>query len=205
MQNKVFISAPIAMEWSTVLSYKSKLDALGFDVKLWDRNFRNYRKEDFDSADTVVILLPNNKFNGSQRDLPIGVCKEISDAYAQSKSIFIGYTPNSGVPEFYRAGVELGTRGYFTIRGEGGSTNAIRILAANVDKQKAAKKIATNSVYGLTDYMSGSWGDDSGEKYSSNPCAEIALPKAQRVYAKTIPSWRYEECDGIDKRLLLMM
>jgi hypothetical protein len=205
MQNKVYISAPIAMEWSTVLSYKSKLDALGFDVKLWDRNFRNYRKEDFDSADTVVILLPNNKFNGSQRDLPIGVCKEISDAYAQSKSIFIGYTPNSGVPEFYRAGVELGTRGYFTIRGEGGSTNAIRILAANVDKQKSAKKIATNSVYGLTDYMSGSWGDDSGEKYSSNPCAEIALPTAKKIHGITVSTAKKVNPDLIEERLLLMM
>lgn len=194
MQNKVYISAPITMEWSTVLSYKLKLDALGFDVKLWDRNFSNYRKQDFDSADTVVILLPNNKFNGSQRDLPIGVCKEISEAYAQSKSIFIGYTPNSGVPEFYRAGVQLGSRGYFTIRGEGGSTTAIKVLAANANVEKAAKKIAVNSTYGLADYMSGSWSDDSGEMYSSNPCAEIALPTAKKVNP-----------DLIEERLLLMM
>jgi len=181
MQNKVFISAPISLAWSTVTEFALTVRRAGGEPVWWDRNTR-YIQSDFDKADSVLFLLPGNKFESSQYGLPIGLKSELSRAFALNKNIYLGYITSNGNHSIYRAD----TDGY-SIAGLSGTTGCLK---QSLESINAAEKIAANSRYGA---------------FVDNPCAEIELPKAQRVYAKTIPSWHFEECDGIDKRLLLMI
>lgn len=176
MRNKVFISAPIAVGWSTVDEFRCVLENGGLvDVRVWDRGTR-YDQSDFDSSDAVVFILPKNKFSATQDELPIGLKSELSRAFAMGKEVFIGYVTSEGRHKIYSAD----TNGKW-IKGNTGSAGSIfNALSA----KKAWDKIATNSAYGAM----------------SNPCGEIKLPKAQKVVAKTIPNPDY-----IDERLILLL
>lgn len=67
--SKIFISAPINLDWSTVSSFVQKLDKNN-NVYLWDRESA-YDQGEFDSCDAVVFLLPENKFKCEYREMPL--------------------------------------------------------------------------------------------------------------------------------------
>ena len=118
--NKVFISAPISMDWSTVLKYETVLKKKGFEVKYWDR-YTKYDERPLDESDAVVFLLPNNSFKCSEYELPIGLRAELSRAYALDKPLFIGYIRSGdGQVSFY----EADSNGKF-IAGQAGTCNSL--------------------------------------------------------------------------------
>jgi hypothetical protein len=190
MLSKIFISAPISLDWGTVTRFRDLLRSEGnFKVTYWERGTR-YSSHDLDHSDAVVFVLPKLKFNSSHSELPIGLKTELASAYAGGKEIFIGYQTSDGSYNIYKAD----TDGKW-IKGIAGTANSIfkKSKIEYVVKEffgldyedlrpTPAKKIATNSVYG------------------SNPCGEITLPKAKKVVATTIAN-----PDFVDERLLLMM
>jgi len=172
--NKIaFISAPISVNWSTVQQFRCRLFEIYKDAHVWKRDSR-YDQSAFDKSDVVVFILPKNKFKAEHNELPIGLQRELSRAYAMNKEIHIGYITASGEYKFY----ETTTNGKY-IHGVAGTANTW-------------EKMAANSTYGA--YA------DTAFKFYSNPCAEVALPKAQKVYAKTVPNPDY-----FDERLILML
>ena len=192
--NKVFISAPISTDWSTVTKFFQSVQNAGGEPVYWDRNTR-YVQKDFDSCGSVVFILPNNKFARSQYGLPIGLKNELSRAFEMNKDIYVGYITSQGLHCIYRASTDGKD-----ITGVSGTTYSLKRALEPI---KAAEKIATNSRYGLKDvdidnYLAGKWGE---LEHPGNPCAEIKLPTARRVYATAISL----ETNWVDERLLLML
>jgi hypothetical protein len=174
MRSKVFISAPISVDWSTVACFESEIRKNSIDTRVsyWDRNSR-YDQNDLDSADAVVFILPKNQFAVISNQLPVGLKSELSRAYALGKSIYVGYTTGGGKHNIYNAATDG-----WNIQGIAGTVNNIYTIL----NQEFPPSKTTASIQGL------------------NPCEEIELPKAQRVYATTIPNPDY-----VDQRILLMM
>ncbi len=170
--NKIaFLSAPISVSWSTVQEFRSNLLKAYQTVRVWERDSR-YVQAAFDKSDVVVFILPKNKFKAEHNELPIGLQSELSRAYAMNKEIRIGYITSSGEYNIY----EATTNGTY-IHGIPGTA-------------RTWEKMIVNSTYGA-------YADTT---FNSNPCAEVALPKAQKVYAKTVPNPDY-----FDERLILML
>jgi hypothetical protein len=167
MLNKVFISAPISVGWSTVDEFRCVLENGGLvNVRVWDRSSR-YDQSEFDSSDAVVFILPKNKFEAAHSDLPIGLKSELSRAYATGKKVYIGYVTSEGRHKIYNAD----TNGSW-IKGISGSANEIfKFLSI----KKTWDKMVTNSTYGAC----------SANKFE--------LPKAQKVVAKTVPNPDYTD------------
>jgi hypothetical protein len=181
MQSKVFISAPISVDWSTVQRFEKEITKRNLKVSYWER-WSKYSNSDLDSSDAVVFILPRNKFKATHNELPIGLKAELSRAYAASKKIYIGYETSTGSCNIY----DTITDGKY-IEGLTGTANDIY---EDLDLLRSAKKIATNSLYGV-------------HIHSSNPCAEIELPKGPTGFSGR-PG--IAGVDGIefDERLLLM-
>ena len=101
-RNSVFISAPINLDWSTVMNFAQTVKNKGANVYFWDRQRQSkYDQEKFDYCDTVIFLLPDNKCEAGFRELPVGLKAELRRAYSQSKNILIGYKADSGKYYFY--------------------------------------------------------------------------------------------------------
>jgi len=184
----VYISAPISMDWSTVSKYKMELEVRGLNVYLWDRTSK-YSQSDFDNCRSVVFLLPKNKFKASHSDLPVGLQRELSCAYAQDKDIYIGYQTSNGDYNFY----EADTNG---VKIEGISRTSGSIFN-RVFVNRSAEKVVINSQYGIDtehELM-----EIANEMFNSNPCEEL-IQKVTKVYSRT-----QSNSDYIDERLLLML
>lgn len=161
MLNNIYISAPITVDWSTVVRYQQELISGSnrkFKVSVWDRKSK-YDQREFDSSDAVVFILPNNNFNASQDDLPIGLKNELSRAYAQDKEIFVAYRTNGGSYNIYDAE----TNGKW-IKGVSGTASDIF----------GSTKVLQNS---LDIFVGKVMNNSSCRPWSTNPCAEIELPK----------------------------
>lgn len=101
---KVYISAPLSLDWKTVDLFKRTIDNT-FDVRVWDRNFNNFIESDFRLSDSVLFLLPNNGFQSSLSSLPIGVRKEAEKARDMKKKIYVGYITTAGDYNIYNASI----------------------------------------------------------------------------------------------------
>jgi hypothetical protein len=179
MLSKIYISVPITNDWDTVTSFKRRLVDEGFEVSVWDRKSR-YDQREFDKAEAVLFLLPNNKFKATQRELPSGLINELSRAYASNKKIYVGYVTSSGEYNIYNSE----TDGRY-IHALSGSANNLFDLNR---QYRAAEKIFINSRYGI----------------AGNPCAEIELPKGPTGYSGR-PGVQGVNGIEFDERLLLMM
>lgn len=184
-KNKVFISAPNSLNWSTIMNFAQTVINKGADVYFWDRESK-YGQKEFDSCDTVVFLLPNNKFEAGHKELPIGLRNELQRAYAQSKQILLGYKTSNGSYNFY----DTNTNGQY-IQGISGTACALDRIVERTKKEiaKSAMNIAQNSTYGI---------------FVPNPCDEVKLPKG------IIGSVGHKGTPGVagiefDERLLLML
>jgi hypothetical protein len=179
--NKVFISAPIAVDWSTVIEFSHTIISGGGVPVFWNRK-ENYDQEAFNDSHSVVFILPKNKFQAMQDELPIGLKSELSRAYKMQKVIYIGYITTSGNYNIYAActdGKEIkglqGTAQRFS--------NWMTLNKSESDYElskklkKASDKIAINSAYGAY----------AGKVFVPNPCDEIELPTAKQIYGSTIP------------------
>lgn len=180
MRSKVFISAPITVDWSIVQRFDLELTKKKLKVTYWERSSK-YNHKLLDDADAVIFILPGIQFKATCDTLPIGLKTELSRAYALNKKIYVGYVTSTGSYNIYNADTDGKS-----IEGVGRTSNTIY---GELEHDKAARKIAANSFYGSS-YIK-----------SNNPCCEIELPKMQRVYAKPIPSY---ELDSYDVRLLLI-
>lgn len=143
MQSKVFISAPISIDWSTVQCFEKEIRRKDLKVAYWERNTQ-YVDSDLDSSDAVVFLLPKNRFEASYQELPIGLKSELSRAYALGKKIYVGYTTSGGNYNIYNAS----TDGKW-IKAQIGSANDIY---GELQALRSAKKVVQNSQYGVLEH-----------------------------------------------------
>ena len=202
--NKVYISAPINLKWSTVTRFAQSLVDNNIQAFAWDRN-SIYDQSIFDECGSVIFLLPENRFAAAKDDLPWGLKRELFRAHSQSKKIYVGY---GGIYEAntdgdYISGISGTSNSIFTNIGKENSKETLRMY-------KSGMNLVMNSMYGsfVNDTLYGELNHnpcDSYKVFVPNPCDEVVLPKAERVSAKTISSTLYEECVGYDKRLLLML
>lgn len=191
---KVYIAAPADLSWGTVSKFRDKLSSAHIDVKLWERDGK-YCDSWLNNADAVIFLLPKLSWGTEYNDLPIGLKRELSRAYAMNKKIFIGYETLSRNLNFYEADVILGTSND-SISGRSGTSSSLK------NHLRSFLKISTEIVSEKKIHIY--------DIETSNPCNEIPFPNtdyipcnipiAQKVYATTIPNPDYSE-----RRLLLMM
>jgi len=177
MENKVYISAPISLSWSTVSRTKEILESHFGNVSVWDRDFNNYRPGDFGNANIVVFCLPGLKFSYEVSGLPVGVRKEVKEAISYGKQMYIAYVTSDGFQRIYKARLN-GSK----IEGIAGTSDDIFTTYLNsnlVNKiQRAAEKIAISS-RGVA-MLDKTWTTDQGVTSIPNP-------------------------DYVDQRILLMM
>lgn len=180
----IFISAPISLKWDTVCDFVeaiSEESKVPVEIKVWDR-YGKYEAKDLDESDAVVLLLPRNDFRCAYIEMPDGLRSELTRAYALNKPIYVGYLTRSGDYNIYEARTDGKS-----IEGVTGTAGSIyrKVLAPDPKK----KAVATDDYYEFYDSIC-----------TDNPCAEIELPKAKRVYTTTIPNPDY-----IDERLILLL
>jgi hypothetical protein len=189
MWNKIYISVPISTDWDIVRSYSRKLESQGYNVKVWNRSER-YNQNEFDESDSVLFILPKNKFKADSNYLPIGLRSELARAYAQNKKIYVGYKTSNDEFNIYNTE----TNGMY-INAISGTANKIFECNTNEVSQKTldrlTDKIMVNSRYGIAGNV-------------GNPCLEIELPKGPTGFSGR-PG--IAGVDGIefDERLLLMI
>ena len=180
--SKVFISAPISVDWSTVMEFASVVKEAGGNPQYWVRD-TSYNQREFDASNSVVFILPGNAWEKSQHGLPKGLKSELSRAYASGKNIYIGYITSRGEHNIYCA-----DSNGMDIKGIQGSSSAFE---EQMTANRYAERVMVNSTYGA-------WG--------KNSCSEIELPLPK---GPTGFSGRpgIAGVDGIefDERLLLMM
>ena len=196
---KVYIAAPVALSWGTVSKFRNKLSSAHIDVKLWERDGR-YEDSWLNNADAVIFLLPDLSWGTKYNDLPIGLKRELSRAYAMNKKIFIGYETQMKDLNFYETDVRLGTSND-RISGIAGTTDSLKkyLKSINTIVELYENTFGKSRTVNDADFTK-LWYDEMPKVNQSNPCLEIELPIAQKVFAKTIPNPDYT-----DRRLLLMM
>lgn len=210
MQNKIFISAPLSVEWSTVANLATMIKNKGYKVFYWDR-YAKYNPMELDTSDAVVFILPNNQMSCSYNELPIGLKTELARAFSLDKKIYVARAsrfPTDSDPGFSIYNAQ--TNGKW-IQGIDGTSN---YMFAHFSALRAAHKIEVNSSYGFgttNGATTGATYNASATTYNpnANPCAEIVLPK---VYgAEPVLKSEADHAGAIqgilrlDERLLLMM
>jgi hypothetical protein len=180
----VWISAPMSLSMDTIAEFR-KILARNFSVSFWNRS-GSWDYYSFAKADIVVVLLPELKFKGSIDDLPSGVKLEIQKAKDSGKHIYLGYKASTGY-HIYNCDIN---RSY--ISGISGTADAL------IHAEETRHMYETNEDYFTYDVEFNNWMDLKIQ----NPCAEIALPKSQKVTAKTTINPDFKE---FDERLLLLL
>jgi len=145
--NKVFISAPSELDWSTVTRFAQRLVDNNILAFAWDRN-SIYDHSIFDECGSVLFLLPGNRFRLVKDDLPWGQRRELFRAQAQSKNIYVGYG------QIYEADGIANTDGEEFISGISGTSNSIFTNIGKVNAKEALRmhksgmNLVMNSTYG---------------------------------------------------------
>jgi hypothetical protein len=215
--NKVFISAPIDLDWSIVTRFAQKLVDNNILAFAWDRN-SIYDQSIFDECASVIFLLPGNRFSAYKDHLPWGQKRELFRARSQSKKIYVGYG------QIY----EADTNGEDFINGISGTSNSIFTNIGKVNAKEALRmhksgmNLVMNSMYGsfVNDSLYGELdhnpcGSYADKVFVPNPCDEV-LFTTKKPYTKTIPNPDYIPSGspgtngksgvmGDDIRLLLML
>lgn len=76
----------------------------GYSTSYWDRQV--YISKDFDEADTLVVILPGQKFQCTEIDMPNGVKKDIKEALIQGKNIYLAYKTAGNGFQFYNMTIQ---------------------------------------------------------------------------------------------------
>jgi len=128
MANKrIYISCPIAVDEDVLDEFSELVNGIeGLTSYHWERGTR-YDQRMFDTSDAYLFILPNNRFEANNTQLPIGLKRELEAAYKTGKKIFVGYQTKSGEKAIYSA-----TTNGFHIGGIAGTTHEISSLVDNV-------------------------------------------------------------------------
>ena len=98
---KAYISCPITISYSTLVTYGKVLKNMGLEVMYWNRvDF--YETEYLQNCDIFLLILPNNAFNISKSNLPKGCKLEFDIARRLNKDMYLIYTPSFHQVEEYR-------------------------------------------------------------------------------------------------------
>jgi len=197
----------MSIPWGDVLQTKARLESHFSSVKVWDRDYGNYRSWDFGNANIVVFMLPLNKFAYTKNLLPTGVNKELSEAIVNGKQMYIAYTTKmDNKPCIYEARMNSGI--FEAISGTAGSIfeHAKHRVPTIDEKAKAAvERIAISSrvLDDLENRFPKSDLENLEKTYISSQGVthRIQAQKVQ-VYAQTDIRTQWDT--GCDERLLLM-
>ena len=215
---RIAISAPMTVP----MEHLREVDNLLYDkykishahISYWDRKSQ-YDQNLFDSVNAVIVI--NNNFSFNCGDLAPGVSKELTEAYYNSKPVFVAYKNSNGQINFYSVDLKSGNgvmkvTGFSGIQGSSGKGKAFERLLENYaevsfdgkpaeytakqrlqkqldDLEKSAINLIQNSTYG-----------SFGELDHPSKFEQVKFPKVRQVYANLIPNPDYT-----DERLLLML
>ena len=176
----------MSIPWSSVTETKTLLEKHFNNVTVWDRNYGNYQAPDFGNANIVVFMLPLNKFGYTKIHLPNGLKKELEEAIANGKQMYIAYKLADGKLSIYESRVNGGV--FEAISGTSGNIfeehSKHRVPTIDEKLKSAAEKIAISSQgVAMLD--------------------KALLPNPTRVYAQLVSHTQWDT--GCDERLLLMM
>lgn len=103
MSKSVYISCPIAVSQSVLDEFAETVELIPNVVaRYWERGTR-YDQRYFDTSDAYLFILPGNKFDCVSGELPIGLKRELQDAYESGKKIYVGYIAKDGCYNIYSA------------------------------------------------------------------------------------------------------
>ena len=217
---RVAISAPMTIPLEHLKKVKhelmSRYQIRHSYITYWDRQSA-YDQHEFESANAVIVIA-DSKFGFNCKTLAPGVSKELTEAYYNSKPVFVAYENSNGQINFYSVDLKSTDRvmkviGFSGIQGSSGKGGLFEKLLNNyaevnfndkpaeyTDKprqtlqnqqaelERSVIKMIHNSTYGVRCVDS---------SYNSE---QIKFPEMRRVYANTIPNPDY-----VDNRLLLML
>lgn len=106
MDKSVYISAPVQLDWGTVLKYVAHIDNT-FNVRVWDRESKynsNYLKE----SDIFLLLTIDNSWHVASKYLPCGCKRELDEAITLNKAIYLGYQTEAGDVAIYKTHISNG-------------------------------------------------------------------------------------------------
>jgi hypothetical protein len=130
MANKtVYISCPISVSESILDRFAKTVETTPkVSARYWTRGTR-YDQKFFDTSNAYLFILPHNKFECENGELPIGLKRELVEAYESGKKIYVGYIAKDGGYNIYSAH----TNGR-SIRGIAGTTHDLYDWATSNEK-----------------------------------------------------------------------
>jgi hypothetical protein len=228
---RIAISAPMTVPMDH-LSEVGKLlnDKYGIPyrfISFWDRTSA-YNQRAFESANAVIVIA-DSKFGFNCKDLAPGVSKELTEAYYNSKPIFVAYKNSSnGQINFYSVDLKSGNgvmkvTGFSGIQrtsGKGGVFEKLLDHYVSFDdkpteytaKQRLQKHNGIDAQAELEKMINQDELEKAAIRLMQNStygirCVDpsynseqIKFPEVRRVYASLI-----DNPDYIDNRLLLML
>lgn len=117
MSKSVYISAPVSLDRGTVVKYYDQLSEL-FRVNIWKKG-TTYDYNMVHKSDIFVLLTTSNSLAMDMRYLPSGCARELKEAIALGKPIYLGYQTKAGDIYIYEAYIYGNTLSGIT--GTGGS------------------------------------------------------------------------------------
>lgn len=111
------MSVPMSLPWDKVQLFKRRFREDVFDVTLWDR--KEYHREHYKNAYSIVFILPDFTFEYDIDSLPIGVKKELTESVRDGKNIYLGYITVTGDYKIYNAEVDNWSHTIKGIKGTG--------------------------------------------------------------------------------------
>lgn len=176
--NRVFISAPSELDWSTVKRFGQKLVDNKIVAVSWYRNLK-YDQGLFDECSSVIFLLPGNRFSLAKDDLPLVQRRELISARSQSKKIYVGYCGiiyEANTDGDYISGISGTPNSIFTNIGKENAKEALRMNKSgmNVNMNSTYGSFVNDTLYGELDHPG------NGMKFNQidKPIYESTIPKS---------------------------
>lgn len=102
----IYISCPIAEPKTVLLQFYNAICAINpgkTKTQYWNRLENYHYKEAIDKCNAFVLILPNNSSNCPVNNLPPGCVRELNQAVAQGRPLYIGYKTTQGEYNTYKA------------------------------------------------------------------------------------------------------
>ena len=134
MSKSVYISAPVSLDRGTVVKYYEQLSEV-FRVNIWKRG-TTYDYSMVHNSDIFVLLTPHNSWTMNKNYLPSGCARELKEAIALDKPIYLGYQTQSGDVYIYETDI-YGT----TLTGVAGTGGSIFRTHGNITQPREASDV----------------------------------------------------------------
>jgi hypothetical protein len=122
------------MNWGNVLDYVAHIDNT-FHLTVWDRESR-YDNSDLYKSDIFLLLTSDNSWHIDTKYLPSGCKRELNQALAAGKPIYIGYKTKAGTVAIYETSL---TR--TMLSGVAGTGGSIFRTHAPVEQPRTAREV----------------------------------------------------------------